>query len=159
MIDKDGFRSNVGIILCNAKGKLFWGKRAARSNGWQFPQGGVDGMESSEEAMFRELYEELGLKPDDVEILGKSQKWLKYYLPKKFRRTHSKPLCVGQKQKWFFLRLTSEDEAIRLDATDSPEFKEWRWVDFWYPLEHVIDFKRDVYETVLTEFEPLAKGG
>lgn len=159
MIDEEGFRLNVGIILSNKEGKLFWGKRAARSNGWQFPQGGIDGMESSKEAMFRELYEELGLESHSVEIIGKSQKWLKYYLPKKFQRTYSKPVCIGQKQMWYLLRLVDGDEAIRLDATDSPEFLGWKWVDFWYPLKHVIDFKRDVYETVLTEFESIVKGG
>lgn len=159
MIDEEGFRLNVGIILSNAEGKLFWGKRSAKSNGWQFPQGGIKEMESSEEAMFRELEEELGLIDKDVKIIGKSQKWLKYHLPNKFRRHYSKPLCIGQKQKWYLLRLMSGDESIRLDATDSPEFNDWLWVDYWYPLEQVIDFKRDVYETVLTEFEPLVKGG
>ncbi len=152
MIDAHGFRLNVGIILANDQGRVFWGKRAGWEDAWQFPQGGVQDNETLEETMYRELGEELGLLNKDVKIIGMTQGWLSYYLPKHLRRYRSKPLCIGQRQKWFLLQLTSADEAIRLDACDSPEFDSWRWVDYWYPLQHVVAFKREVYRKALQEF-------
>ncbi len=83
MIDEEGFRLNVGIILVNKDGKLFWAKRVGM-NAWQFPQGGIQNEESTEQALFRELTEEIGLSPTDVEILGCTEDWLKYRLPKRF---------------------------------------------------------------------------
>lgn len=105
--------------------------------------------------MYRELAEELGLSQEDVEYLGETKGWLSYRLPKRFQRRHEKPLCVGQKQKWFLLRLIAEDHSIQLDRSSNPEFDQWRWVDYWYPLDHVIEFKKDVYRKVLKEFETL----
>ena len=74
MIDRDGFRPNVGIILLDNEGQVFWAKRT-RGNGWQFPQGGINKHETAEEAMFRELYEEVGLKPHHVDVLGSTPGW------------------------------------------------------------------------------------
>lgn len=155
MIDKNGLRINVGIILINTEGKLFWGRRCNRPDAWQFPQGGVNENESVEHAMYRELHEELGLQPKDVEILGVSKRWLHYYLPRNLRRYRSKPLCIGQKQKWFLLKLVSGDEAIKLDISDDQEFDQWKWVDYWKPADEVILFKKQVYKKALKEFEPL----
>jgi putative (di)nucleoside polyphosphate hydrolase len=152
VIDAHGFRLNVGIILANDQGRVFWGKRAGWEDAWQFPQGGVQDNETLEETMYRELGEELGLLNTDVKIIGMTQGWLNYYLPKHLRRYRSKPLCIGQRQKWFLLQLVSADEAIRLDACESPEFDSWRWVDYWYPLQHVVAFKREVYRKALQEF-------
>lgn len=146
---------NVGMVLVNAKNEVFWGRRAAKTNGWQFPQGGVHEDEEPIDAMFRELGEEVGLGRDDVELVAESRGWLTYHLPKNFRRYHSKPLVVGQKQRWYLLRLTGGDFKVRLDATDSPEFNAWRWVDYWYPVDNIIEFKRDVYQSALKEFEPI----
>src|SRR5690606_12784240 len=103
-IDQDGFRENVGIILANAEGKLLLAGRIG-SKGWQFPQGGVLLGETPEEAMFRELHEEVGLKPDDVEVLGSTREWLRYRLPRRYIRHGATPLCIGQKQRWFILKL------------------------------------------------------
>ena len=155
LIDKDGYRKNVGIILSNADGKLFWGKRFGMESAWQFPQGGIDEGEETVVAMYRELAEELGLKEEDVEILGESKEWLVYHLPKKFRRYDIKPLCIGQKQKWFLLRLVSDDSHVQLDMVSKPEFDQWQWVDYWYPGPHVIAFKREVYKAVLKEYKDL----
>lgn len=157
MIDQQGFRLNVGIILTNKEGQLFWGRRKGQADAWQFPQGGLKDYETLEEAMYRELTEELGLMPSDVKIMGITKQWLYYRLPKHLRRLYSKPLCVGQKQKWFLLLLVSNEDRIRFDLTDSPEFEGWRWVEYWYPLEQVISFKRQVYKKALTEFEPLLR--
>jgi len=152
-IDADGFRANVGIILSNDAGKLLLAGRIG-SKGWQFPQGGMQEGESAEEAMFRELHEEVGLRNSDVEVLGATSDWLRYRLPEKFVRHGSKPLCIGQKQRWFILRLTGPDERVRVDRSVTPEFDRWRWVEFWRPVNEVIYFKRRVYARALHELGP-----
>lgn len=101
--------------------------------------------------MFRELDEEVGLSADDVKILGVTRGWHRYRLPNRYIRKHENPVCIGQKQKWFLLRLLSPDSAVRLDANDSPEFEDWRWVTYWYPLSSVVDFKREVYRQAMSE--------
>jgi len=152
--DAHGFRSNVGIILTRDDGCLLLGGRAGQS-GWQFPQGGVQVDETPLEAMYRELGEEIGLVANDVEILGETEGWLRYRLPDRFIRRDSKPLCVGQKQRWFMLRLVSSEQKVRFDTTDLPEFDRWRWVDYWRPVKEVIHFKRQVYVSALAELAPL----
>jgi len=154
VIDSDGFRLNVGIILCNRDGRVLWARRAGQ-NAWQFPQGGINADETPEEAMFRELREEVGLLPQHVDVLGQTQRWLRYRLPKRFIRRNCTPLCIGQKQAWFMLRLKCEDALVKLDCTDHPEFDCWRWVNYWYPLREVVSFKRGVYHRALNEFAPL----
>ncbi len=154
MIDSQGYRANVGIILCNREGRLLWARRLGQDS-WQFPQGGIKRNESPEEALYRELHEEVGLEPQHVEIIGCTQGWLRYRLPKRYIRFHSKPVCIGQKQRWYMLRLVAEDEVVRLDLSDKPEFEEWRWVDYWLPLQEIVFFKRQVYEKALQELEQL----
>jgi putative (di)nucleoside polyphosphate hydrolase len=153
IIDNQGYRLNVGIVVANQKGELFWGQRKGNPDAWQFPQGGMQAGETAREAMYRELTEELGLMPADVELLAETRGWLRYQLPKAFQRRHAKQVCIGQRQKWFLLRLISSDDHIRLLHSPEPEFAQWRWVAYWYPLQHVISFKRDVYDKVLKEFE------
>ena len=158
-IDADGFRANVGIILTNNSGKLFWAKRIGM-DAWQFPQGGIRPKEHSEVAMYRELKEEIGLLPEHVEIIGFTRRWLRYRLPQRYIRKHSKPLCRGQKQRWYLLRFVGSENAVRLDDSESPEFDHWRWIDYWDPVSEVISFKRKVYKQALSEFEQLlAKSG
>jgi putative (di)nucleoside polyphosphate hydrolase len=155
VIDPDGYRPNVGIILIRDDGHVFWARRAFR-DGWQFPQGGMRSDETPLEAMYRELHEETGLRPEHVEVLGATPGWLRYKLPKRYLRQKEKPLCIGQKQVWFLLRFLGDESHVRLDLTESPEFDLWRWVDFWYPLAHVVAFKREVYERALRHLAPLA---
>lgn len=155
VIDRDGFRANVGIVLMDKAGRLFLGRRAG-GRGWQFPQGGVRYGEAPEESLFRELHEEIGLTSDDVELLGQTSRWLRYRLPRKFVRRDSKPLCIGQKQRWFLLRARAEEPGFRFDTTGQPEFDRWRWVDYWQPVREVIYFKRPVYIRALQELAPLA---
>jgi putative (di)nucleoside polyphosphate hydrolase len=152
-IDAEGFRANVGIILANADDKLMLGGRVG-AKGWQFPQGGMLEDEEPEQAMFRELREEVGLRPEDVDVLGVTSDWLRYRLPDKFIRRHSEPLCVGQKQRWFILRLISDEDRVRFDCGDKPEFDRIRWVPFWRPVNEVIYFKRRVYARALHELGP-----
>lgn len=154
VIDAEGYRANVGIILSRPDGRLLWARRVGRA-AWQFPQGGLQPGEDAEQAMYRELNEEVGLQPAQVRILGGTRDWLRYRLPVRYQRHDSEPLCIGQKQRWFLLDFTGEDAAVRLDAADTPEFDTWRWVDYWYPLEEVIFFKRAVYRSALTELAPL----
>jgi len=155
VIDTDGYRSNVGIILCNRDNKLLWARRIGQ-DAWQFPQGGIQHNESPEQAVLRELYEEVGLTKHNISIIGCTQNWLRYQLPKKLIRHGSKPLCIGQKQIWYLLRLHDDtDHAISLNHADRPEFDDWRWVDYWHPPTEVVSFKRDVYECALAELEPL----
>ncbi len=152
-IDAEGFRANVGIILANTDNKLLLGGRVG-AKGWQFPQGGMLEGESAEDAMYRELHEEIGLEPDDVDVLGVTRDWLRYRLPERFVRKHSKPLCIGQKQRWFILRLVSDEDRVRFDRADKPEFDRFRWVPFWRPVNEVIYFKRRVYARALYELGP-----
>ncbi len=154
MIDPDGFRPNVGIVIMKDDRKVLWAQRS-NQDGWQFPQGGMRTDETPLEAMYRELYEETGLARDDVRVLGSTPGWLRYRLPKRYLRRHSKPLCIGQKQVWFLLHLQASESAVVLDVTSTPEFTEYRWVDFWYPAENVISFKREVYRQALAMLEPL----
>lgn len=154
MIDTEGFRPNVGIILTNSRGQLFWGRRIGQ-NAWQFPQGGIKQSEQPRDALYRELEEEVGLCPDQVELLGCTQGWLRYRLPPHLIRRHRRPLCIGQKQIWFMLRILAEDDEVRLDACERPEFDHWRWVDYWHPLREVVFFKRGVYRRALDELAPL----
>ncbi|MFQ3228714.1 RNA pyrophosphohydrolase [Reinekea sp.] len=153
MIDSDGFRPNVGIILTNTAGQVLWARRIGQ-DAWQFPQGGIRQHETPVEALYRELKEEVGLDPDDVDILACTRGWLKYRLPKRMIRQNTLPICVGQKQKWFLLRMLSEDSRVSFDACDDPEFDGWQWVSYWYPLSKVVSFKRDVYRQALTELGP-----
>ena len=153
VIDSDGFRPNVGIILSNDAGQVMWARRI-NQDAWQFPQGGINPRGTPEEALFRELNEEVGLEPEDVKILACTRGWLRYRLPQRLVRTHSQPLCIGQKQKWFLLRLTGAEDRVRMDVTGKPEFDGWRWVSYWYPLNQVVTFKREVYRRALKELAP-----
>ncbi len=154
MIDSDGFRPNVGIILSNLEGKVFWARRYGQ-NTWQFPQGGIQSNETPDEAMYRELFEETGLLAEHVEIIGKTSKWLRYRLPKRMIRRNKHPVCIGQKQIWFVLRLVGSEDNVNLAVAERPEFDGWRWVDYWYPMNEVVFFKRNVYRRALAELEPL----
>ena len=132
--------------------------RRIGQNAWQFPQGGIQDNETPIEALYRELAEEIGLSTEDVELLGCTRGWLRYRLPKRYIRTSCKPICIGQKQKWFMLRLISNTEKIHLDRGATPEFDSWRWVSYWHPLREVVAFKRHVYQRALKELAPLVHG-
>lgn len=153
MIDTDGYRPNVGIMLMGPGGRLFWGRRLGQAS-WQFPQGGMRHDETPEAAALRELHEEVGLDPQDVEVLGHTRGWLRYRIPPRFMRRGG---CVGQKQVWFLLRLVGPESHIRLDIDATPEFDAWRWIGYWEPLRSIVPFKREVYRRALTELEALAR--
>ena len=155
MLDKEGYRPNVGIILANQRNEVFWGKRV-NQHAWQFPQGGIKAGETPLQAMFRELEEEIGLERAHVRILGRTREWLRYEVPDTYarrRRDGAEGACAyrGQKQIWYLLRMTGRDCDVRLRASGHPEFDAWRWHDYWVPVDAVIDFKREVYRQALIE--------
>jgi putative (di)nucleoside polyphosphate hydrolase len=156
VVDPDGYRPNVGIVLMHGDGRVFWARRVSR-DGWQFPQGGMNSDETPLEAMFRELHEEVGLEPRHVEVLASTPGWLRYRLPRRCIRHGNRPVCIGQKQVWFLLRLIGNEDDVRLDLSEKPEFDSWRWVDFWYPAQHVVSFKREVYLRALSHLAPRAR--
>lgn len=159
MIDCDGFRANVGIVLVNGRGAVFWGRRVGNHDAWQFPQGGINSGESPEQACYRELEEEVGLNQQDVELLDVTRGWLRYRLPHRYvRHNHSErherePVCIGQKQKWFLLHIDAADaeRKVNLKASGSPEFASWIWASYWHPLSRIVNFKREVYRKALKE--------
>ena len=153
-VDRDGYRPNVGMVLHNDRGQVFWGRRVGGFDAWQFPQGGIERGENPEQALYRELNEEVGLSRDEVEIRGCTRGWLRYRTPDGLRRRGSAPDFLGQKQKWFLLRLLADDGAVCTENTKEPEFDEWRWVSYWYPVGQVIAFKRGVYRRALRELAP-----
>ena len=154
MLDSNGYRLNVGIVITNGLGDVLWARRV-RKGGWQFPQGGIDSGESHKQAMYRELEEETGLNKDQVDIWGVTRNWLRYQLPKNMVRATDGKKCIGQKQKWYLLYLKADDGAVNFNKNIKPEFDHWQWVSYWYPLDQVISFKRDVYQKMLIEFSEL----
>ena len=152
MIDEHGYRSNVAMVLANKEGRVLWAKRVGQE-AWQFPQGGMRSSESPEEALYRELREEIGLIPKQVQIVGTTKGWLRYKLPKRLLRDN-KSLFIGQKQKWFLLKMLADDHAVSFQQSETPEFDRWQWVSYWYPLSKIISFKQDVYRRALKELAP-----
>jgi len=154
VIDADGYRANVGIVLMH-RDEVFLGRRTG-ARGWQFPQGGVRKGESLEQTLYRELDEEVGLPKSAVELVGQTERWLRYRLPERYVRRHQRPVCIGQKQRWFLLRFTGAEVDFDLGRTSEPEFDSWRWALYWEPVREVIYFKRAVYARALMELAPLA---
>jgi putative (di)nucleoside polyphosphate hydrolase len=155
MLDKEGYRPNVGIILLNPRNEVFWGKRV-RQHSWQFPQGGIQHGESPEQAMYRELYEEIGLRGELVRIVGRTRDWLRYDVPEQWMRRELRGNYRGQKQIWFLLRLIGRDCDVCLRRSEKPEFDAWRWHPYWVPLDAVVEFKRAVYQQALSELSRYA---
>jgi putative (di)nucleoside polyphosphate hydrolase len=152
MLDRDGYRPNVAIVIVNAKNQVFWGKRV-REHSWQFPQGGINPGETPERAMYRELHEEVGLEPKHIRILGRTREWLRYEVPQHWVKREWRGSYRGQKQIWYLLRLVGRDTDVSLRASVRPEFDAWRWQDYWVPLDTVIEFKREAYRRALIELE------
>ena len=154
MIDSEGYRANIGIVITNEKKQILLAKRY-KQDAWQLPQGGIDKGETELEALYRELEEEVGLAPKQVSLLAKTPKWLRYELPMEHIRRKQKPTCIGQKQVWYLLKLVSNDSDISLSLHNKVEFDDWKWVDYWKPVDEVINFKKEVYEDMLKALAPV----
>tara|TARA_B100000678_G_scaffold3121_1_gene2686 strand:- start:1790 stop:2278 length:489 start_codon:yes stop_codon:yes gene_type:complete len=155
-IKEKGYRLNVGIIVANSDGKLLYCKRK-NSDNWQFPQGGIDRNEDPFLAALRELYEEVGIQKDKVKLIKESENWYKYDLPRKYKKNNFLwNDFKGQKQKWFLFKLI-EEVMIDLNNENNPEFDEFDWVDYWKPLDEIVEFKREIYKKVLSELESAYK--
>ena len=155
-IKEKGYRLNVGIIVANSDGKLLYCKRKDSDN-WQFPQGGIDRNEDPFLAALRELYEEVGIQKDKVKLIKESENWYKYDLPRKYKKNNFLwNDFKGQKQKWFLFKLI-EEVMIDLNNENNPEFDEFDWVDYWKPLDEIVEFKREIYKKVLSELESAYK--
>ena len=154
-IDAHGYRSNVGIVIANDRGQVLWARRVGGYDAWQFPQGGILRDESPQTALYRELYEEVGVQRDGVEIVASTRGWLRYRLPKRYLRHNGRggrsQKFVGQKQKWFLLEFTGEDGDIDI-AHDHKEFGRWRWSTPDEVLRDIVPFKRAVYDKVIAAF-------
>lgn len=157
MVDKDGYRPNIGFILCNRRNQVLWARRCGH-DAWQFPQGGVKPRETLQQALYRELWEEVGLHAHDVEIIGRTRDWLRYEIPQRYLRSSRNRGFRGQKQIWFLLRLVGDEQQVKLNVGPKPEFDDWCWVEYWSPVEQIIEFKREVYRRALAELEPLLYG-
>ena len=145
-------RPCVGAVIFDPRGKVWLGERAGAAGpyNWQFPQGGIDGAESAEAALWRELLEEINLHPQDATIIDVVERELTYILPEAMRRPGRK--WIGQRQSWFALRFRGDDEKFRFDREDPPEFATWKWTDFHEAVSRVVPFKREVYEAVAGRF-------
>tara|TARA_B100000035_G_scaffold278680_1_gene257803 strand:- start:353 stop:826 length:474 start_codon:yes stop_codon:yes gene_type:complete len=147
---KTGYRLNVAMIVLNEENKSLFCKRKNTDN-WQFPQGGVDEDENIESAMFRELNEEVGLERENVEIKAVSQNLIYYDIPRSIRSRVLGGQYKGQAQIYFLLKLMSGEIDLNLENT--PEFDQYSWVPFWFPLNRVVDFKKEAYRRALIEFK------
>lgn len=152
-VDSEGYRPNVGMVIINDQKQVFWARRTDSQN-WQFPQGGVRPDEPLVDAMYRELEEEVGLHPEDVKILGQTEEWVKYLFGVG-KLTRDGETYIGQKQIWFLLELISPEDKINITFSEHQEFDDWKWVDFWYPLDHIVEFKREVYKDILGQFSKI----
>tara|TARA_Y100000590_G_scaffold139674_1_gene160021 strand:- start:38399 stop:38884 length:486 start_codon:yes stop_codon:yes gene_type:complete len=151
-LSQEEYRPCVAAIILGPSNKVLWCQRVDHS-GWQFPQGGIDEGETPREAILREIWEEVGLNEKDVEIICESKGWFKYDVPKDRRPKYfRKNVYKGQRQKWFLLKLISEDKKINLRASVPIEFDKWIWSSYWYPLRTIVPFKKELYKQVLTHF-------
>jgi putative (di)nucleoside polyphosphate hydrolase len=153
--DLGRYRPNVGVVLANAEGKVWLGRRskAPGPHNWQFPQGGVDEGEDLLPAALRELREETGAV--SVSVLGRTSEWMAYAFPPSYRRSPGLDRWIGQKQIWFALRFTGDDSEFDLTTHGPPEFDTWRWAELDEVVDVVIGFKRPTYERVVAAFRPL----
>ena len=146
------FRPNVALILVDAEERLLVCERAGVPGAWQFPQGGVDKGESHEEALAREVEEEIGLPPDSYEVL-RSQGGYRYEVPPEVWRTKKKKKkWAGQEQTYFLCRLGVDAPPVNVDQ-EPREFGDHRWIaPEEFSIEWLPEFKRDVYRAVMRDF-------
>ena len=139
------------MMILNAQNKILVGRRLDHPSGyWQMPQGGIDDNENPEEAVWREMMEEIGT--NNAKLSNISSQWIKYEIPQEtLDHLPWGKIYIGQMQKWFIFFFSGEDEEINVD-TENPEFSEWKWINHKELIENAVPFKRKVYKTILDEF-------
>ncbi len=149
------YRLGVGAVLFNAQGQVLVAQRLdTPGDAWQMPQGGMDEDEDPRDTVLRELEEEIGTAA--AEIIGETDGWLTYDLPKEIRKTIWKGRYRGQKQKWFALRFLGQDSDIDLQAHKHPEFSAWKWAPFDTVPDLIVPFKKTLYQEIVATFQHLA---
>ena len=156
-VSKLEYRENVGMVLINAEGHIFAGKRLDNnSDAWQMPQGGIDEGEAPEAAAYRELSEETGIYHSKARLLGKTKDWLSYDIPVDLIPKLWGGRYRGQRQKWFAFEFLGKDSDININ-TEEPEFSEWAWKSKDNLLSSIVPFKLDVYQRVFLELGRFVK--
>lgn len=145
------YRPCAGVVLINPAGLIFAGRRIDTQDAWQMPQGGIDPGETPREAALRELTEETGVDPGQVEVLAEAPDWIHYDLPPHMLGKVWKGKFGGQKQKWFLLRFLGADSEIVIE-TSHPEFDRWQWMRSADLIGSIVPFKRDVYTRIFATF-------
>ena len=142
------------MMILNDKNEILVGRRLDYPSGfWQMPQGGIDDNENPEEAVWREMMEEVGT--NNAELIKMSSQWINYNIPQDtLDRLPWGKRYVGQTQKWFVFRFTGQESDINV-GTENPEFSEWKWAKFNSLVDNIVPFKRDVYKKILEEFKDI----
>ena len=152
MTDDHLYRRGAGIMLLNRDGRVFVAARIDNpADAWQMPQGGLDEGEEPWAGALRELEEETGIVPALVERVAHCAEPLRYDLPEELATRIWGGRWKGQVQHWFLARFTGSDEDIDI-ATETPEFRNWKWVEPAQIPEMIVPFKRELYERLLREF-------
>ena len=146
------YRKCVGMMILNNNNEILVGKRMDHPSGfWQMPQGGIDKNEIPEEAVWREMMEEIGT--NNAKMIKISSQWINYEIPRETLQTLPwGEKYIGQTQKWFAFRFTGEDIDINV-GTENPEFSEWKWIEKKNILNNIVPFKKEVYIKILEEFK------
>ena len=150
----DKYRKCVGMMMLNSNKEILVGRRLDHPSGyWQMPQGGIDDNENPEEAVWREMLEEIGT--NKAELIKISNQWINYDIPSETLKTLPwGDIYIGQTQKWFAFLFLGEDNDINV-GTDNPEFSEWKWTRMDSIVDSIVPFKRDVYAKILEEFKDI----
>ncbi len=145
-------RNGIGAMIFNSDKKIFVAKRVNLLSGLQMPQGGIDSGESLEEALYRELEEEIGTTKFVISHVLPFT--VSYDFPYDLGMKIYKGEYVGQKLKWFLLRFDGQDSDIVIQTTH-PEFAEWQWINIDEIVDNTVFFKKTMYKIVIDYFMPI----
>ena len=148
------YRANVGVVLFNSEGLVLAGERIWEKDSWQFVQGGKKKKESAKDALWRELYEEIGIKKS-LHLIAVHPTLLTYNFPKNLNTPLSRKY-KGQEQQWFLVYWNGKISDCRLDV-DKREFRQVKWMPYADLLSQIYSAKKDVYEKVYNEFSAIIK--